>query len=458
MLQSTIPRPNTAPIRMMSWFAIACLLIVSLAAGAEAEWKLDSLRKIYQGKLDQLDTEHDKTVATLLAKYRNALGGLQERSQKEGDLRGVLETRKELERLESQKTPPAGDALASHAKLRDIQAICAKAADKEELSTSRKIVALAAEFTGHLDEEKKRLTIAGDFDGAKAYADEIRRIAGREKEQAAARLVKAAGGPGAVATGSPAAIAAKGTTGCKIHIGPNPPSIDGVEMKQTSLLGTRLGGRISQVAVEALIGARDKTEEQRRRSDYSRTKIESGEIDTLLRLTLRTQGRNKVIQEPLVLVQYFATELAARGIVKPQHIDTEPVRLTALTDEGITIDFPAITLRKHESRYRADYSGTSVSKSGREFHGLMITIFNKDYEIIHQTVTHNSLQDSGELAVAEARTAESKIDLNTARRAYELARDAYYAADSEDPKRSDLYRVYEEKRIRYFALRKRAGE
>ena len=443
---------------MISWFASAFLLAALFAVAAEAEWKLDSLRKIYQGKLDQLDAEHDKTIAGLLDKYRNALGGLQERSQKEGDLRGVLETRKELERLDSQKTPPAVDALASHAKLRDIQAICAKAADKEGLSTARKIVALCEEYTGHLNEETKRLTIAGDFDGAKAYADEIRRIAGREKEKSAAGLVKAAGGSEAVAAGGPAAVAAKGDTGCKIHTGANPPPIEGVDMKSVSQLGTRMGGRISQVAVDALIGARDKPEEERRRSDYSRTKIESGEIDTLLRLKLKTQGRNKVIHEPLVLVQYFATELAARGIVKPVHIDTEPVRLTALTDEEITIDFPAITLRKHESRSRVDYSGTYTSKSGREFHGLMITIFNKDYEIIHQTVTHNSLQDSGELAVAQAKTAESKIHLNIARRAYEMARDAYYTADSEDPKRSELYKIYYDKRTRYFALRKRAGD
>jgi hypothetical protein len=134
---------------------------------------------------------------------------------------------------------------------------------------------MAKEYTTHLEEEKKRLTIAGDFEGARAYADEIDRISKREEEQAAIRLVTAVD-VRKPSNGGTNATAATVTGDCRIHNGPNPPPVEGVEMERQSMMGPRMGGRISKIDVNAEFGVRNNTVEEQSHSVYSRTKTESG--------------------------------------------------------------------------------------------------------------------------------------------------------------------------------------
>ena len=425
-------------------------LVASVAVAEESQWKLNSSREIYQGQLDQIDKEHGEQISSLLAKYRNALVGLKGIAQKQGDLQGVLDANTELERLDADKTPPTEAAFSSQEKLREKQTICAHTAREAELAKSRKIVEVVDEYRKHLEEEKKRLTIAGKFDAAKSYADEIERVKGGERESAAALMVKSAAKADAGPSAPPNAPTQTAASGCKIHE-TAPPPIEGANLKPLALQGTRFAGRISQVIATAQLGAIDNMVAERRRSDYTHSKTESGEIQLILRLALRTQTRDQMIQSPLVLVQYFAKDVAARGIVKPKQIDAHPVWLPAVSGKEMSIDFPSVGVEKYEYR---SYSSNYTSKSGHEFLGLMVTVFGKDQDVVYQAVTHHSLMDLGESALAESKLAKGRSEVMVARSEFERARDAYNAGMGGD-NRDELLRRYHEARMRYDELRRR---
>jgi hypothetical protein len=424
-------------------------LLLPVGAAEVQELKFNATREIYQAKRDQIVKEHEGQISSLLDKYRKALAGLKDQARKQGDLQTVLEVDKEIERLDKEKAPPAGAALSAVEGLREKQAICASTARDAELAKSRKIVDLAGEYTNHLEQEKKRLTIEGRFDVAKAHADEIERVTRGETESAATRVVQDENKEVAGPAGGPDDPNTTGMTDCIIHQVYPPPPINDVAMKPQSLLGTRLGGRISQIIASARIGTINNMEVTR--SSYSRT--ESGKIGMILRLELKTHPSLQEIRDVWVLVQYFGTDAGARGIIKPRQIGAEPVRLAALSPKSVTIDFPAIEIEKHEYRSR---DGGYSSKSGQDYHGLMVTVFGNDNAIIYQAVTHTTLQDHGESALAEVKLAQGRIDLRAARSAYERARDAYQTAADGDG-REDLLRRYYESRSRYQELKRRLG-
>ena len=424
-------------------------LLLPLGAAEVQELKFNATREIYQAKRDQIVKEHEGQISSLLDKYRKALAGLKDQARKQGDLQTVLEVDKEIQRLDKEKAPPAGAAFSAVEGLREKQAICASSARDAELAKSRKIVDLAGEYTNHLEQEKKRLTIEGRFDVAKNHADEIERVTRGETESAATRVVQGENKEVAGPAGGPDDPDTTGMTDCIIHKDA-PPPINDVAMKPQSLLGTRLGGRISQIIASARIGTINNMAVTR--SSYSRT--ESGKIGMILRLELKTHPSLREIRDVWVLVQYFGTDAGARGIIKPRQIGAEPVRLAALSPKSVTIDFPAIEIEKHEYRSR---DGGYSSKSGQDYHGLMVTVFGNDNAIIYQAVTHTTLQDHGESALAEVKLAQGRIDLRTARSAYERARDAYQSAADGDG-REDLLRRYHEARSRYEDLKRRLGQ
>jgi hypothetical protein len=253
----------------------------------------------------------------------------------------------------------------------------------------------------------------------------------------------------------PATNVATDNGDCKIHNGPNPPPIEGVKLERQSMTGTRMGGRISQIDVTAELGTMDRMVKENNRSDYSRTRSESGKIDIVLRLSLKARNGSPEVANPLVLVQYFGTDAAARGIVKPKQMESVPVRLPMIAGNSVTIDFPHISVEKSESRYRSDWSRTYTEKSGMDYRGFMVTVFDKDHQVIHQTVSHISLVESGDSAIAESKLAEKNYPVNVARRAYEQARDTYFASKEGDADRVLLEQRYNAARDQYYAIRAR---
>ena len=437
-------------------FLIAASVFLAPASRADdGARQMDAARLVYRGKMEQANKDYTEGIESLMGKYTKALKDLQGRLQKSGDLQGVLQVNEELERLSIGSAPPEEGAFAEHAKLLDLQKTCTKAAANLELAKSRKIVAAVGEYTTHLEAEKKRLTIAGDFEAAKTYAAEVERIKKSAEELAAAKhLQESRKQTASTQSKKPTSAATKavGYTRCKIYPGRGAPAIKEVEFEDQSLVGTRQVGSLTEVSASATLGNRSNMTESERRSSYSSSKTSSGEVEVIARVTLKTRSPEAAIANPLVLVQYFGADVGARGLKKPEQIAAEPVRLNALTDKEVTIEFPPVSLRKYEYRYRSSYS-RHTSKSGKEFYGIMVTIFDENKKVVYQSVNNSSLRDHGDLATGAAATAEKSADVDSARRAYEEARDAYHDSLRTGENREQRMREYHEARDHYYKVR-----
>lgn len=444
-------------------FMIKTLIALTISCGMSAFaaddqaallGRLEVQRDYYTRSLGDIDQQHAKSVAALLAKYRAALDGLRAELQKAGDLPGLLASKAELERLDKDGTPPGAGNLSELAKLRKLQTISIDSSGTLEKETNRKIHDLVTDYVAGLEAEKKRLTIAGQIEAAKAYDAQIAKVTNGSREQAVARFVngtapaetpKPTEGNRAETGVSPNAT---GMTECRVFTAANPPPALDLEMKRQDLYGTRLGGKISGINATAELGTR--ADMETRRSTSSKT--ESGTLDNILRLTLSTQGP---VQDVTVLVQYFGTDAGARGMVAPKEVDMETVKLKEISNNKVTIDFPAVSLRRYVYRYRSS-SYSHKSESGQEFHGLMVSILDSKREIIYQTVTRQSMADLGELVWPAVKKASRQADIDELKAVYLRARDEYLSSTG-SPDREKRRQAYEEARIRYHGLLNQQG-
>ena len=433
---------------------------ISAAVGADDQAapqdRLEAQRDYYTRSLEGIDKQHAETVGALLAKYRVALEALRAERQKEGDLPGVLASKAELERLDKDGTPPGPANVSDRPKLQKLQTISINASGALEKETNQSILELVTNYVARLEAEKKRLTIAGQIDAAKAYNEEIVRVTNGAREQAVAKLVKSGppdktAGP---ADNGPADTTARpvaaGKSECRVFTGANPPPVPNLAMKRQDLYGTRLGGRISGISASAELGTKENIDTRRNTSEYSRSKTESGTMEHTLRLTLSTQGKDKRVADATLLVQYFGTEAGARGTVDPKEVGLKRVALKEISNQKVTIDFPAVSLEKYDYRSRSSYSSTYRSESGQEFYGVMVTVFDGNQEIIYQAVTRQTMVDFGELATSAVKRAGRQSEIDAARAAYMTARDEYHAAGDDD--REKRRQAYERLRDRYQGL------
>lgn len=399
-------------IRRTTFLALFLCSGMSVAAGDEQnvpQTRLQVQKDYYTRSMADVDRQHDKSAASLLTKYRTALTALRTECQKAGDLQGLLACKTELERLEKDGTAPQSDNLSENPKLRKLQTISIETSATLEKETNQSILDLYNNYVTVLEAEKKRLTIAGQIETAKAYDAEITRVKNGTKEQAAANLAKNTGTEESVQTKTdgptdkPSKPFHEGKAECKIHTETAPAP--GLEMKRQDLFGTRLGGRILKINAIAELGTKENLETRKNSSEYSRSKTESGTLDNVLRLTLATQEKGETIQGITVLIQYFGTEAGARGKVDPKEVDVESVKLPKISNQKLILDFPAVSLRRYVYRYRSSFSSSHKSESGQEFYGLMVTILNDKREILYQAVTKQTLIDSGDSVWAAFRKA-----------------------------------------------------
>ncbi len=422
---------------------------------AAVQGRLKSQQDYYTRSLADIDKQHATSVAALLSKYRAAVDGLRAENQKVGELPGVIACKEEMDRLDKEGTPPGSDKLSKLPKLLKLQTIAVGASGTLEKETNKNILDLITNYVATLEGEKKRLTIAGQIEEAKAYDAEIGRVTNGARELAVARLVKEAATvdspkPTDADPTKPGEVPlVSGGSECRIHTGPGPAPDPGVELKRQDLYGTRLGGKISRITTTAELGTEDGMET--RKDSDGRSRTESGTLGNILRLTLGTQVKGESFKDAMVVVQYYGVDLGARGKVEPKEVDMESVMLKEISNQKVTIDFPAVSLRKYVYRYRSSYGSSHKSESGQEFHALMITIFDSKREIVYQTVSKQTMVEAGESVWAAVKKASQQSGVEAAKAAYNLARDEYFKAPGAED-REKRRQAYEEAREAYNKL------
>ena len=167
---------------------MAIAFVFATASAASAQDLKDILSKhqqAYEQELAKNDTGVRKALEALPEQYLQALKKLEQTFQQAGDLDGLLQTRKEIERFTASKQLPDEASAQPLKALSDIQRKFVERSRDMNLNRNRQVVALADRYLAVLESLKKSLTVQGKIEDALQVNAEINLVKKRAEITAA---------------------------------------------------------------------------------------------------------------------------------------------------------------------------------------------------------------------------------------------------------------------------------
>jgi len=153
---------------------IAVALILGLFCSFSIGQDLVSMRQAFETSIAAIQNKYDARIDAVPDLYRNGLLSVQQEKQEKGDLEAWVAIRNELERLDKEKTIPAGGSSDLLPEIKNLRALYNL--DSLEREKSEKISDLASKYVTALEDFKKKLTVDGNFDEAVKVRDEIDKV------------------------------------------------------------------------------------------------------------------------------------------------------------------------------------------------------------------------------------------------------------------------------------------
>ncbi len=403
------------------------MLMVALLGGGGLAWgqaaatkpavtaaapTLADLKKYFETSMREAQKANREEVKALRQSYTDQLTKLQTALQGKGEMQAVLTVRDEKARFEAAGEIPTTALATEPAALRKAQDDWNASLQQVQITQAQKLVALSEKYMQQLALVQKTLTAKNDQDGLKAVNEETDRLLGNNVIREALALAKTA--PAKPATPDKPATPTKPDT--TITTPPKPPETKVVEVGDYKFYPTGKEPAAKDLKDQRLefataerrnaaffysLGAKlyvDKAKlRTTKRPGYDVTyKEESGDLFSVPRITLAS--RNKDIPEGSKLViQYYSRHTARASDVREERV--EHIATPALArGQSFTVDGEGITLYKYD--YRSGYGYRE--RSGREYYGLIISLFDPDGKMLIQQCTPSSLiKACGASVVAE---------------------------------------------------------
>ena len=156
-------------------FALVSLCFPLLAV-EDTTGELASLRKIYEQALKKIQNDYTTREIEWPRKYVKALKVYQGEKQKKGDLEGWSAAEKEIKRFEGVRQIPEDALVAGPRDLEALQVKYRNLRASYKLTKCRKISALSGKYVDRLKSEQKKLTRAGEIEGALLVKTEMERV------------------------------------------------------------------------------------------------------------------------------------------------------------------------------------------------------------------------------------------------------------------------------------------
>lgn len=405
-------------------------LFLQVAGAAETDKDLPSLKASYEKSLNGIVSAHETAVKSWPESYFNALKALQSKLQKDGNLDGWSDVKAELDRFQSEpRIEPAH--LSARAELQSVQTKYKEAPLQAALEKNQKILSLSQKYQAKLKALQSDLTKQGKMEEALAVNAELKRVkaspevtsAEFEQSELEARKAqtqkdnapvktdepddKAAAktdkpGPGGKSpTGRAPVEAAGGDDEIKVYEG-KAPALPGVSFKGMQIKPTANVGAKRKLNVSAMLGAVSDEERNTDASSYSVSKSKSGSTSSRVRVGLKTVASGSVMENLTVVVEYYCKDVRANsGKIAPEKMLVKHVSVPKVDVQGVWVDCPEASTFKSSYSYTSGWGSSSKEKSGKEFYGVIISVFESDKTLAFQAVTGSALDEFATTAMPE---------------------------------------------------------
>jgi len=401
--------------RAMFLGSIGFLVLALRVSGAPEKGNdVAALKASYEKALPAIIASYEASAKSWPDHYVNALKELQSKLQKDGNLEGWQDAKKELDRFNGDPKIADG-ALSSRAEVQAIQNKYRDLPRQLSLDKNQKIVALSQKHLAKLTALQTDLTKQGKMEDAMAVNAEIKRVKGSpevsaaefelsEQEAKAAQIKKdtppkeAKPGPAEKAPGGKEAAKPIEDGEIKIYEG-KAPATPGVTFKNMQLRPTSNVGAKRKLNVTAMMAASSDGAKSTSAGYYSSSRSESGSTSSRVRLGLKTVTSSSVIENLTVVVEYYSkTVKSTSGKMSVEKMLAKRIKVPKVDVQGVWIDCPEASTYKSSYRYTSSYGSGYRYSYGREFYGVIISVFESDKKLAFQAVTGSALD---ELATSE---------------------------------------------------------
>ncbi len=387
-------------LRLM-WVAWA--FWVCLASVVSQDMALSDLEDRFRQELSKLDDQHKDKERALRGNYLAALLRFERQARQASDLDGVMEARKEIERVEGGATAPKADALSKHPEVSRMQNMALGQIREFNRARAEGVVQLSNALAQFLENGSGTLTQQGKIEEAlqwraraktvfeiDAYTDAMRVL---DKQQAIAAKAEAAS-PAPTAKnvhralqGKPTEIIGKPTTEVSsrpmAYWAGNEPSANEKRVTESTpgaagMGHTFLSGRLKLI---------DETVTKNRyntgwSSFREKAHLYVGRVQ-FAPLPNRNLGKTLVVYD-----------LFKRGSgSKRETIRTDKILLPPVeSGQQVVVDSGAYEY--DTSKYRSSYSAYRYeSATGDEFYGFVVSFFDEEGKLFYQRATEKALSD-----------------------------------------------------------------
>ena len=410
-------------MRKLLWRVILGFLVLSLPLSAASEKfvipAVPALKASFEKSLKTLITSYDTATKNGSSSYVAALKELQVRLQKAGDLDGWTAVKNELDRLNvdpnADPSIPA-DALSSGEALLALQTKFRGVLAQLAVDKNQKIVALSQKYITSLTALQMDLTKQGKMDEALVVNAEIKRVKGSpevitaEFELPDNGAKPAPGGKESPPQVDPPRPVGKAPDGkilepfqeegdVKTYVG-KAPALPNETFKPLRLIQTPAMGVRRKLNVSALITSVSDESGSSSVDYYGSSKSSSGNTSSRVRVGLRTVTTGSVLTNLIIVVEYYSKDVkTTTGKIAVEKILFRRHTIPRVDGLGVWIDYPEASIYKSSYKSSSTYGSSYKYKSGQEFYGIVLSVYEADKTLIFQAVTAPALVDHAPAAL-----------------------------------------------------------
>jgi hypothetical protein len=375
---------------------LACVFLVfgSLTVTAQEpaatnEFDLNVVSKRYSDTWRQIEDRREERLSALKTQYLATLDSLYQQAISKGDLDGVIAVKAEKDRILRDVQPTDAERAAMSEEMKKPRSTYDQGSARVVKEQGDQLRQLYDKYKKMLELQEKKLTLQDRVEDALAIRAEKERML--DDLPAAANDVPATPAVADKPAPVPAAATNAGPTSSYTFYKPGAePQVAQKDMQKMQTFYASQQSRAGGMAYNLEIGvvtSRGKLQTSKQTNTGWYTKSESGTIYHKPRVWIT--GRNKSIDAGSKLViEYFSSNIQTSGRQK----DCVEVIVLPTIPQGKTVivDGKGIGLYKYE--YEQNWGGgVSKSKQGREFEGLIVSIYGPDGSALFQQMTSQTL-------------------------------------------------------------------
>ena len=383
----------------MFMLRIIAVVVLGLTRLVSAESTLPELKSEFEAAMRTVQVEQRETLKALRQNYADTLAKLESQVQEKGAMQEMIAIRDEKTRFEQAGEIPAEALTTTLPALRKAQDDWNQQFRKAQLAQAQKIAGASEKYMQSLSGLQKTLAAQNDAAGLEATKVEIERLMSNNIIRDALALARPSKSVAAESAAKlppkkaepPVTVAPPLTTpievgGYKFYpLGKEPAVKDLKELRMDFPNTERKGAGFYYALAAKVYSDKSKVEVIKSRDFDWMSKREEGQVQSAPRITIAC--RNKDMPEGSKLVIQYISRSTTRT-TETREDRVEHIALPRLArSQTVVVDGQGIAL------YKFDYHSTYTyrSRSGREFYGLIVSVFDAEGRLLIQQCGPSSL-------------------------------------------------------------------